>query len=354
MKLLDRYIGKTVLVSTLVVMIVLLALFAFVSFAGELDKVGRGDYDAGLAMQYTLLLLPRLAYQLFPIVVLLGAIIGLGTLASQSELIVVRAAGVSLKRIIWTVMKVGLLLLALMLVVGEFVAPVAEFKGQSLRAEAISGQASFRSDKGLWARDGNNVIHIRDLMSSERVGRVSVYNFDDANRLQSVTTVGEASYEGDRWLLKRVLSSAVSEDGVKTSRHNTLLQKSLLTPELIGVVTVKPGYLSAPGLYRYIGYLDDNGLDSSKYVLALWKKAVMPLTTMVMVFLAVPFVFGPLRSVGVGQRIFVGTLFGIGYFLADQTTGHMGLVYGLPPLMSVLVAPVLFFVIAAYMFKRVR
>jgi len=353
-KLLDRYIGKMVLVSTVVVMVVLLALFAFVSFAGELDKVGRGDYDAGLAMQYTLLLLPRLAYQLFPIVVLLGAIIGLGTLASQSELIVVRAAGVSLRRIVWTVMKVGLLLLTLMLLVGEFVAPAAEFKAQSLRAEAISGQASFRSDRGLWARDGNSVIHIRDLISSDQVGRVSVYDFDDKNRLQTVTTAGKANYEADAWLLDQVLRSSVSEDGVKTSRLETQTWQSLLNPELVGVVTVKPDYLSAPGLYRYIEYLTDNGLDSNQYMLALWKKAAMPLTTLVMIFLAVPFVFGPLRSVGVGQRIFVGTLFGIGYFLADQTTGHLGLVYGLPPLMSVLVAPVLFFVIAAYMFKRVH
>ena len=70
MKLLDRYIGKTVLNSTLVVMLVLLSLFAFAAFAGELDKVGRGSYDVMLAFEYTLLLLPRLAYQLFSIVIL--------------------------------------------------------------------------------------------------------------------------------------------------------------------------------------------------------------------------------------------------------------------------------------------
>ena len=354
MKLLDRYIGKSVLISTLVVMLVLLALFAFASFAGELEKVGRGEYDVVLAMQYTVLLLPRLAYQLFPIVVLLGAIIGLGMLASQSELVVVRAAGVSLNRIIWTVMKVGLLLLAGMLLVGEFVAPAAEFKAQSLRAEAMSGQASFRSDEGLWARDGSSVIYIRDLLSGDRVGRISVYDFDSQNRLQTVTTAKNAVYDGQGWILDGVLRSAVSEDGVEISKYPDLRWKSLLNPDLIGVVTVKPDYLSAPGLFRYIKYLNDNGLDAGQYLLALWKKAVMPVTTMVMIILAVPFVFGPLRSVGVGQRIFVGTLFGIGYFLIDQTTGHLGLVYGLSPLVSVLVAPVLFFCVALFLFRRVR
>lgn len=354
MKLLDRYIGKSVLISTLVVMLVLLALFAFASFAGELEKVGRGGYDVVLAMQYTVLLLPRLAYQLFPIVVLLGAIIGLGMLASQSELVVVRAAGVSLNRIIWTVMKVGLLLLTGMLLIGEFVAPAAEFKAQSLRAEAMSGQASFRSDQGLWARDGNSVIHIRDLLSGDRVGRVSVYDFDGQNQLKSVTTATSAVYDGQGWMLDGVLRSSVSEKGVETTQQPDLRWQSLLNPDLIGVVTVKPDYLSAPGLFRYIKYLNDNGLDAGQYLLALWKKAVMPVTTMVMIVLAVPFVFGPLRSVGVGQRIFVGTLFGIGYFLVDQTTGHLGLVYGLPPLVSVLVAPLLFFCVALFLFRRVR
>ncbi|MCB0074942.1 MAG: LPS export ABC transporter permease LptG [Caldilineaceae bacterium] len=354
MKLLDRYIGKSVLASTLVVMIILLALFAFATFAGELDKVGRGTYDASTAIQYTLLLLPRLAYQLFPIVVLLGAIIGLGMMASQNELVVIRAAGVSLPRIIWTVMKIGLLLLVLMLLVGEFAAPAAEFKAQNLRAEAISGQVSFRTDQGLWARDGRSVIHIRDLINAGQVGRVSVYDFDNRNQLHTVTTARTADYDGDGWVLHNVLRSEISLNGVKTTQQPTLSWHSLLNPELIGVVTVKPDYLSAPGLLRYIRYLYDNGLDASQHVLALWKKAVMPLTTLVMIFLAVPFVFGPLRSVGVGQRIFVGTLFGIGYYLLDQTTGHLGLVYGLSPLMSVLVTPVLFLAVAFYMFKRVK
>ena len=353
MKLLDRYIGKTVLNSTLVVMLVLLSLFAFAAFAGELDKVGRGSYDVMLALEYTLLLLPRLAYQLFSIVILLGAIIGLGMLASQSELVVVRAAGVSLLRIIWTVMKVGLILLTFMLLVGEFVAPAAEYKAQSMRAEAISGQASFRTEKGLWARDGNTVIHIQDLISSDQVGRVSVYDFDENNQLKTVTTAKKAVYDGKGWLLEGVLRSSISLSGVTTIKKKNLRWQSLLNPDLIGVVTVKPDYLSVPGLISYIDYLTENGLDTSQYRLALWKKAVMPLTTLIMIVLAVPFVFGPLRSVGVGQRIFFGTLFGIGYFLIDQTTSHVGLVYGLPPILSVMVAPVLFAGVAYYLFRRV-
>lgn len=354
MKLLDRYIGGTVLQSTLVVMLVLLSLFAFATFAGELDKVGRGTYDATMALQYTLLLMPRLAYQLFPIVVLLGAIIGLGMLASQSELVVVRAAGVSINRIIWTVMRVGLVLIVVMLLVGEFIAPKAEFKAQNLKAEAISGQVSFRTDEGLWAKDGNNIVHVRDLLAKDRIGNISIYEFDEGNRLNKVTTAKTAQHSGEQWLLHDVSRSTVSEAGVKTTVTNELGWRSLLSPDLIGVVAVKPDYLSAPGLFRYIDYLNENGLDADQYVLALWKKAMMPVTTAVMIVLAVPFVFGPLRSVGVGQRIFVGSLFGIGYFLIDQTIGHMGLVYGLPPALAAMAAPLVFLSVAMFLVRRVR
>lgn len=354
MTLLDRYIGNTVLQSTLVVMLVLMSLFAFVTFATELDKVGRGTYDAMQAVQYTLLLLPRLAYQLFPIIVLLGSIIGLGLLAGQNELIVVRAAGVSLKRIIWTVMRVGLVLVVLMVLVGEFIAPEAEFKAQNLRAEAISGQISFRTDEGLWAKDGSSIIHIRDMLAKDRVRDISIYEFDEANQLHTLTKAKSANFNNGQWTLQDVSRSVIATTGVGTTQTKTMNWRSLLNPELIGVVAIKPDYLSAPGLLRYIEYLNDNGLDAGQYVLALWKKAMMPVTTVVMIFLAVPFVFGPLRSVGVGQRIFVGTLFGIGYFLIDQTVGHLGLVYGVPAALTVIAAPLSFLLVAIYLLRRVK
>ncbi len=353
MKLLDQYIGRAVLQSTVVVMLVLLSLFAFATFSGELDSIGHGNYGAIDALQYTLLLMPGLAFQLFPIVVLLGAIIGLGMLASQSELIVMRAAGVSIKRIVWAVMRVGILLLLFMVVVGEYVAPEAEQRAQKIKTDLLEVKVSFNTEQGLWARDGNNVIHIRDLISKEQVANVSIYEFDEHNRLNKMIHAKLASFIEGQWHLNEVSSSLVSMDGVKTTVVSEVQWRSLLVPDLISVVTVAPSALTGMGLYRYVQYLRDNGLDASQYTLALWKKIMLPVTTIVMIFLAVPFVFGPLRSVGVGQRIFVGTLFGIAYYLIDQTTGHVGVVYGLSPLMSVLVAPMVFLSVAIVMVRRI-
>lgn len=352
MRILDRYIGLSVLQSTVIVMAVLLALFGFITFVGEFESVGRGDYGALQAGIYTLLLMPNIMYQIFPLMVLMGGIIGLGILAGNSELVVIRAAGISVWRMIWSVMKMGLLLTLLMVLIGEFVAPESELKAQSLRAEALSEQVSFRSDMGLWARDGNSVVHIKDLLAAESVGNVSIYEFDAQQHMKTITQAKRADFENGSWILKEVSRSDLGAQGVRITQLERFEWHSMLGPDVIGVVTVRPEYLSALGIYRYIGYLQENGLDSSRYTLALWKKAVAPFVIAVMIILAVPFVFGPLRSVGIGARIFFGVLLGIGFYLLDQTASQLGLVYGFPPFISVLAAPLLFLGLGLVLLRR--
>lgn len=354
MKLLDRYIGMTVLQSTAIVLVVLLTLFGFLIFFGEFSDIGRGNYGSLQAGIYSVLLIPGIAYQMFPLAVLIGSIIGLGILASNSELLVIRAAGVSIQQVIWSVMKVGLLLMLVMVAVGEFLAPASEMEAQRLRAQALSEKISFRGDMGLWARDGDSVVHIRDLPSAENVGNVSIYQFDAKQHLRTITVAKQANFENGGWVLKDVSRSILTDNSVRTTREAQLPWQTMLEPKMIGVVTVDPDKLTTPGIFHYIHYLHENGLDAAKYVFALWKKALSPLVLCVMIILAVPFVFGPLRSVGIGSRIFFGTLLGIGFYLLDQTAAQLGLVYGFPPWLAVSVVPLSFLGIAIMMVLRTR
>ena len=73
-----------------------------------------------------------------------------------------------------------------------------------------------------------------------------------------------------------------------------------------------------------------------------------------MVFLSIPFIFGPLRSVAIGQRIFVGTLVGISFYLLGQMFGYAGLLYKLPPAVSAALPTALFFFLAVMLVRRVR
>lgn len=242
----------------------------------------------------------------------------------------------------------------LALILGEYVAPPAERYAQSMRSTALVERFAITSDNGLWARDGQYFIHIREVPSQNQVNGVSIYEFDDARRLRTMTTAHSGRYDGGRWLLEDVSRSRIDVTGVSTERVAQLAWHSLLTPEMIEVVAVKPASLSVQGLINYIQYLKDNGLSTDRYNLALWNKLVLPVTTLVMVFLSIPFIFGPLRSVGVGQRIFVGMLMGIGFYLIDQTFSFVGLVYQFPTALSATLPTLLFLSLALVLMARVR
>jgi len=95
---LDRYLGRSILSTSLLVLVTLIALAGVFAFIAELEDVGKGHYTPGVAAQYVLLTLPGVGYLLFAPAVLLGSLLGLGALATNSELTVMRAAGVSVAR----------------------------------------------------------------------------------------------------------------------------------------------------------------------------------------------------------------------------------------------------------------
>lgn len=354
MNLLDRYIGINIAGSTLIVLLVLLALFSLGAMVAELDTLGRGGYTLVHAAQYVLLSMPRLAYQLFPVVALLGSVIGLGLMAANNELMVMRAAGISIARIALAVLKVGLLWVALAVILGEYVAPPAEKYAQAMRATAVTERFAVTSDHGLWVRDGRHFIRIADVLAQDQVKGVSIYEFDDARRLRTMTIAADGRYTGGAWRLTGIAQSRIDTAGVTTQHLPELAWRSLLTPEMIEVVAVKPDSLSVQGLVNYVRYLEDNGLSAERYRLALWNKLVLPFTTMVMLFLSIPFIFGPLRSVGVGQRVFVGVLVGIGFYLLDKMFSFVGLAYQIPPVVSATLPTLLFLILAVTLMMRAR
>ena len=124
--------------------------------------------------------------------------------------------------------------------------------------------------------------------------------------------------------------------------------------DVIEVISIKPKSLSAWGLYKYVNYLKENELNSSSYEMVLWSKIILPFSTGVMVFLSIPFVFGSLRSVGVGQRILIGTLIGIGFYIINQMFSYVGLVYKVNPALSAILPTVVFFALGIRMLRRIH
>ncbi len=354
MKILDRYIGKQVLSSSLLVLMVLVGLFTFIDLVDDLGTVGRGTYSLGQALEYQLLRLPRRSFDLFPLAAMVGSVVGLGGLAASGELTVIRTSGVSLRRLLLAVLKAAALIMLLVLAIGELLAPVSERIAQQQRSLAITGQMALRTANGFWIRDGRSFIHVRKLLSGDEVADLYIYEFDKDNRLRVVTKADHARFQDDKWLLEDILQSRIGDDRVAGNKIASAAWNSLFVPELVEVVSVKPESLSALGLYRYLDYLRDNGLSTERYEVAFWGKLVYPLATGVMIFLGVAMVLGQLGAATMGTRMLVGALVGIGFHTAHQTSVQMGVVYGLSPFFSTLTPTLLFLGVGLWMLRSTR
>jgi lipopolysaccharide export system permease protein len=352
LKRLDRYIARNVMGGTLLALLVLTGLDTLFAFIGEIESI---DHDYGLvqAVVHTALTVPRRAYELFPTCVLLGSLLSLGTLAANSELTAMRAAGVSVARIVRSVLRAGLVMLVAVVLVGELVAPASEQRAQTLRAMAHAEQMHLRAG-GLWAKDGQRFLNVGVVMPDLRLLDLRIYELDDARRLARMHQVASARYERNAWILSDIQRSHITEEGVQSEHVTEERWPRLLAPELFTVLAVEPRQMSAVTLAHYVDYLRDNRLDSAQYELAFWLRFSTPLSSLVMLLLAIPFVFGSLRTGSAGQRLFIGLLIGVGFHLLNRTLNHMGIVYGLPPLLSASLPLLIFFGIALLALRRVK
>ena len=354
MRTLDIYIGKRVIMASALALLVLAGLLTLFTLIDELDEVGKGRYALVHAVMYTLLTIPRHVFMMFPVSALLGSLLALGSLSASNELVAMRTSGVSQARIVWSVLKSSLFMCLLAILVGEWLAPTAEREAQVLRTSVMSSASAAQTGAGYWVRDGNSFVNIADVLPDGVLQRVSIYEFDDAYRLVLATRARQATYADGEWQLHDVEQSVLGEDGVTVVREAQQAWSSLLSPDLLSVIVIKPEYLSATGLFRYARYLRANGLQSQRYELAFWNKVLTPANLLVMTFLAVPFVFGPLRSVATGQRVLIGALIGVVFSLVSRGAGHVGLVYQLSPLVSALAPGALFLGVGLLLVYRLR
>ncbi len=154
--------------------------------------------------------------------------------------------------------------------------------------------------------------------------------------------------------MEGVSRSMLNHDAAQTEQLAHLTVASAISPKILDVLASNPSELSIRDLLVYVDYLERNGLDAQSYRLALWRKLLAPLLYVAMLVVGMPFVFGPQRSAGVGQRLLIGLLLGLAFFLLNYLLGNVVLLYGYPPLAGASLPSLLFLGAGFYALRRLR
>jgi lipopolysaccharide export system permease protein len=354
MSILQRYIAKMVISASALVVLVMTALIFVFGLLDELRDVGTGDYGFLQALLHVIYILPHNLYQYFPMLVLISGVIGLGILASHQELVVMRTAGFSVSKIAMSLFLAALLLIFFATGIGEWLGPLGFYTAVSHKQSEENGGQAVATLSGVWIHEGNNFLHISRVIGTSELEGVTRYEFDDQHRLLSAYYVKTLERDHKKWL---------AHDAVKTTFENNkthsepLAQNQwdlALNPNLLSVGLVEPPEMSLLALQQYSRHLIKNGLQAGEFQWEFWKRIFQPLTTLVMILLAIPFVLRSSRSVTMGWRIMLGITVGFTFYILNGFLGQFSIVFQVSPLFAALIPILMFGMLGFVLVLRTR
>lgn len=356
MTLLDRYIAVAVLKGAAMVILVLISVSTFIDFMGQLPDVGTAQYDLQTAVTFVALRVPRLVFQLLPAAALIGALFSLGNLAVHRELVVMRASGVSRLRLMGSVAVAGCVLMVIMAVLGESLAPSLSAYARELRAAAMLDTEEVADGSSRWLKDGNRIVNFHREANGLGFGGVYLFELDEGRGLRQIAHADTADIDqANRWVLGNYSETIFrGAEGVEAAAERETIKDYGLSLELLDLSVVRHDLLDTAELTRYIDYLQANDLDATQHLIAYWARMADIVSVLLMSMLALPFVFGGLRSAGTGARLLVGLLIGLSYYVTAQAFANSGQVFDLDPRVVAWLPSAVLLLITTVAFLRIR
>ncbi len=352
MKILAYYIAKTTIIATALVTLVISGVLFLMLLLGEIRNIGIGDYGIFQVIIYVLLRLPSELYRFSPLLLLLGSIIGLSTLSSHRELAVMRTSGFSIRQIIKSVLMAAMLILLMVSVTAEWLAPHLSYKAEVQKENAKNAGEAVVTSSGIWFHIDNNFIHVNQIVDRQLLQGVTRYQLDNNHHLLTAYYAKTLSYDHHRWVMKEVVKTSFYKDKTKSQTLSQADWNLKLNDNLLNAGLIEPSDMSLPKLAAYAHYLKQNGLQASEYQYEFWQRIFQPLVSLVMIFLAIPFVLGTMSASTTGWRLVMGVVVGFVFFILNAFLGQLCIVYQLPPILAALLPLVIFMVLGIFLSKQ--
>ncbi len=342
----------TAMLGVILILLVVQMLFVFLGQLGDLNA----QYRIGSALYFVFLQIPTNLYAILPIGALIGAVVGLGSLASTSELVVMRASGVSVWRIVGWVLRPALIFGLFAFALSQWLIPPANIASDAVR----SGLKQDAAVRGYWHKEGQEFSFISYANDQGELGPVKAFQFDADQQLvnswQSPSGLYQANGVGNVWMLHNVVNANILPTGQSKAVHAENQPWDVnLKPKLLSAATTDPDDLSPSQLFKYVRLLStDNAAVPNEYKLSFWQKTLAPFGLLSLVVLACAFVFGSLRNRSMGYRIVIALLVGLGFRYLQDFVGYVSLVAGGLIILYVLLPIVAAFLFGAYALRRAR
>jgi len=350
MKIKDRYIAKTLLTYSIVVLLVWLSIYSFFNFLSELNSVGTINYTILEAFKYIILQMPEVAYDHSSAVILLGCILGMGHLATTGQLLIFRISGLSILRITWLAVKNAIYFILFLIFIGEVIAPILTKYAESERSIALGQNSLSGNYDGFWIRDGDNFINVENNIDGSLFKGITIIEVNKSNKVERIISSESGNFDGQLLNLNETDIFSINKknkfENITLKERNKYNKNVTFDKELIASLEKEPKDLSTFTIIKQIQFLTENKLRSGIFEVELYNRLVKPISLIAMILLGMLFIFGSIRDATLGRKIFFGVVIGLSFELISRIGGAMALNYEFSPLVSSFIPSILVIVIA--------
>lgn len=336
--ILNKYIFKSISSGLILSVMMFLTLDVLIGFIQQINAVGKGDFTIGSAVFFTLLSIPAKIYGMFPLSSVVGVMIGLGALAARSELVVMQSAGISRLKIAWLAVVTLVIWLVPIALMGEYIVPSTALKAESYRSTKLNKDTGLGENTGVWIRDGNIIFNAQPInngvtedLDNIVMNNVTVYELDDKLQVIKVSKAESAIHKGNSWELNKLEVTQFLDSGIATEIIDKKSWESRIKPNILNIASARPKDLSVRDILKFKKFQSEKENTPIKYDIALWSKLSYPLLVIATALTGLPFLFGLLRSGGFGQRLLIGVLLGIVFYLLKWTLLNVAEVFHIHP-----------------------
>lgn len=354
LRLLNQYIAKNVLSAIALVTLMLAGLQIFILFVNQLDDLGKAHYGIVQAASFVLLQMPYQVYLFFPMASLLGSLIGLGIMANNRELVVMRAAGMSIWQVTLAVLQAAVIVIILVTLAGETLIPKLATQARDNKLQAMSEGQALRTGKGMWLRSQDDFIAISQVLPNNVLKGVYQFHFDASNQMRYARKIDTLTFSRGIWTAFDVSQSTINNDHTTAQHYNQMIWDVPLKPNILDIGSNEPDQMTIRELRRYLHLQEKTNQSVLNYKLTYWQRILQPLTTVVMMVIAIPFIFGPLRSSTMGSKLLAGATVGFGYHIINHIFGPVSQVFQIPVEVAAFGPTILFALLGLYLMRRVR
>ncbi len=356
MKIRDRYITKTLLSYTLVVLLVWLSIYSFFNFLEELNSIGQSNYTTLEAIKYILLQVPEVVYKQASPVILLGCVLGMGYLASTNQLVVLRVSGNSVLKLTAITIKTSLIFVIVIIAFGEVFAPLASEEAEKGRAKALGESFASQNQEGFWIREGDNYFNVNNNIDGSYFTGITIYQVSPSNKIETIITSESANFDGTSLAMNNANIISINEINgsveISSKKRNNYNKTVSFDQDLIDSLKKEPKELTTWNIIKQIQFLSKNKQTSSIFEVELYKRLIKPVTLIAMILLAMLFIFGSTRNVSLGRKIFLGIVLGLSFEMISRVGGALSLSFNFSPLMSAVIPTLLIIVLAIVLLSR--